>query len=119
MIDENSLLADALRFVRPMMARHSMRLLDFLYGPRMAQVRAMAASMILEKKLSKSAKEVQWGNFRAMLMSVAGVDTAGKCIAQYESEFHAAVDQFFADESQGRCRREEDSEKAKAMDGGF
>ena len=76
------------------------RLLDACYGPQAAAMRAQIASFVLDsRKVSKSSKEAQWGNFRNMMLALLGIAQAeaGLTIAGSDAEFERIARQLLTE----------------------
>lgn len=61
------------------------RLLDVCYGPKALPLRTQVLAILLDRKINGSSKEVQWGNFRKLLLSTLSIE--GTCIADEDAKF--------------------------------
>ena len=66
------------------------KLLDNIYGPAAANIRASVASALHGRTLTKSAKEAQYGRLRLCLIEAVGA--AGDCIAAVDADFEAKAE---------------------------
>ena len=78
------LVADAFRMklATRTISPRARNLLDHFYGPYHQQARADIASVILGRKIVKSGKEAQWGNWHKLIIQSVGA--VGGCIAERE-----------------------------------
>ncbi len=67
-------------------SRPSVRLLNVLYGPRALSLRTQVAALILDRKVTGSDPEAQYGRLRKRLLILAGVYPPS-CIATEDAEF--------------------------------
>lgn len=83
--------------LEPWSTQARMRFLDCMYGPRAAQGRADIVSELTGDKVPKSDKRVQWGNFRRLVLDLAGIP--GNCIALEDAELHKMIADYRAEMS--------------------
>ena len=67
--------------------RPSQRLLDTIYGPHALPLRTQCAALMLDRKVTGSSKEAQFGSLRKALLKAVGA--TGECIASEDADFEA------------------------------
>ena len=65
--------------------RPSQRLLDTIYGPNALPLRTQCPALMLDRKVTGSSKEAQFGNLRKALLKAVGA--TGACIASEDADF--------------------------------
>lgn len=74
----------ALRHVKHF-CRPGQRLLDACYGPQAKPLRTSVLAILFDRKVTGSDKQVQWGNFRKIMLNT--LDVTGNCIANEDASF--------------------------------
>lgn len=87
---------DVVHHIAKFRSRQSVRILDVIYGPRAKALRTQVAAMMLDRKVTGSDKEAQYGNLRKALLGAAGV--IGNCIALEDAAFEEAVESMLRHE---------------------
>ena len=85
MSNDISSLKTALLLIVESRNRPSQKLLDVIYGPSAAELRATLAGILGGRVIRKSAKEAQYGRLRTALVNAVGAN--GNCIASVDSDF--------------------------------
>jgi len=93
---EKIVLTTVLKKIKSAKRHPSVRFLDAVYGPQAAALRAGIASAILDRSVTKSAKEAQYGRLRLALLTLTGAE--GNCIAALDADFEAKAKALLAEE---------------------
>ena len=73
---------------------HGNRLLDRAYGPHARTLRAKCAELVTGTPVSKSAKIVQWGEWRRLML--AQLEITGEAIVVEDHEFERVARELLA-----------------------
>jgi hypothetical protein len=76
-----------LKHITAFKKRKAQPLLEVIYGPRALPLRTACAALLLDRKVTGSDPEAQYGRLRKRLL--AAVNVAGQCTAAEDADFEA------------------------------
>lgn len=85
----------ALQHIAAHRTRPSVRLLDAIYGPQARVLRTAVASIMLDRKVTGSDKEAQFGRLRRALLAAVGA--SGDCTATEDADFDTKAEAMLAE----------------------
>lgn len=86
------MIEQVLKHITRFKSHPSVRFLDAIYGPQAKPLRANCAAMLLDRKITASSKEAQYGNLRKMLLEKLNI--VGTCKADEDSQFEAKANEI-------------------------